>query len=88
MEVNDFDEYYPVDWTKYMNPVVDNNRCPACWAFATAASIEGRYSIKYGTKIKLSEQQMIDCCLTTYGCNGGLYTRALYYILSVEGLMK
>ena len=47
---------------KYMNPVVDQGHlCRSCWAFAATASIEGMFAIRFGEKLKLSEQQMIDC---------------------------
>ena len=44
-----------------MNAMADQGDCGACWAFAATATIEGMYSINYGRKIKLSEQQMVDC---------------------------
>ena len=44
-----------------MNPVRDQGSCGSCWAFAATATFEGRYAIKKGAKIQLSEQQMVDC---------------------------
>jgi C1A family cysteine protease len=79
-------KYYPIDYRSYMNPVVNQGDCNACWAFAATASIEGRYSIKYGYKIKLSEQQMIDCCYM--GCHGGLSNYALACIMKAGGQMR
>ena len=79
-------KYYPIDYRSYMNPVVNQGDCKACWAFAATASIEGRYSIKYGYKIKLSEQQMIDCCYM--GCHGGLSNYALGCIMKAGGQMR
>ena len=80
--------YYPIDYRSWMNPVVSQGRCSACWAFAATASIEGRYSIKYGIKIKLSEQQMIDCCYANLGCNGGSSDYALRCIYNAGGQMR
>ena len=47
----------PVDWRSKMNPVKDQGKsCESCWAFAATAAIEGRYAIKHGSKVNLSEQ--------------------------------
>jgi hypothetical protein len=81
--------YYPIDYRSWMNPVVSQGGdCGACWAFAATASIEGRYSIRYGYKQKLSEQQMIDCCSANLGCNGGSSDYALRCIMSAGGQMR
>lgn len=50
-------------------------------------NIESLYYIKYGEKIKLSEQQLIDCDTNNDGCKGGLMTTAYDYIMKVGGLM-
>ncbi len=45
-----------IDWRGQMNPVRNQGDCGSCWAFATVATTEGRYAIKYGKKVELSEQ--------------------------------
>lgn len=51
-----------VDWRSSMNPVRDQGNCGSCWAFATIATVEGRWSIKRGgQQISLSEQLLVDC---------------------------
>ena len=51
-----------VDWTSYMNSIRDQGSCGSCWAFATIATVEARWTIKHsGQRISLSEQQLVDC---------------------------
>ena len=73
-----------------MNPVVDQGHlCQSCWAFAATASIEGMYAIRFGEKLKLSEQQMIDCDINiNQNCRGGSPYYALVQILDAGGQMK
>ena len=78
----------PVDWRSYMNPVRDQGQCGSCWAFASIATTEGRYAIKHGgSKVQLSEQQLVDCAGATgnQGCNGGWASKALQYLQSAGG---
>ncbi len=62
----------PVDWRSRMNPIKEQRTsCLSGWAFAATAAIEGRYAIKHGKKVILSEQQMIDCATSSDGCVRG-----------------
>lgn len=77
------------DWRENgVNESIENQGiCWSCWAFTTVTNIESIYYIKYGEKIKLSEQQLIDCDTNNDGCRGGLMTTAYDYIKNVGGLM-
>ena len=70
----------PVDWRSKMNAVRNQGSCGSCWSFAATAAFEGRYAIKKGSKVELSEQQMVDCSTANNGCGGGWSSRALQYI--------
>jgi C1A family cysteine protease len=63
-----------------MNPVRNQGGCGSCWAFAAVATTEGKYAIKYGSKVLLSEQQLVDCTRDCYGCDGGWIDRGLNFI--------
>lgn len=67
------------DWRPYCNEIQSQGDCGSCWAFSGVAAIETSYHIKHNitdpkNKIKLSEQQMIDCdgAYGANGCKGGL----------------
>lgn len=72
-----------------MNAIKDQGKCGSCWAFAATATIEGRYAIKNkGSKVLLSEQQMVDCATDCKGCLGGWSSSALKYIKKAGGQMS
>ncbi len=71
-----------------MNPVRDQGDCGSCYAFAAVAVIEGRYAIKKGSKVQLSEQQIVDCSPEDFGCDGGLPSKSMNYIKSAGGSMS
>ncbi len=67
-----------------MNPVKDQGQCGSCWAFAATAAIEVRYAIKKGSKVNLSEQQMLDCS-PKGDCKGGWSNVAMDYVRDAGG---
>ena len=71
-----------VDWrTKgAVNPIKDQARCGSCWAFSATAAVEGAHFLKTGELLSLSEQQVVSCDHTSYGCNGGWQYSAFEYL--------
>lgn len=65
-----------------MGPVKNQGDCGSCWAFAATTIMETMQAIKYGTILKLSEQEALDCTdaeaklihgvdYRSFGCDGG-----------------
>jgi C1A family cysteine protease len=54
-------------------PVRDQGRCGSCWAFATVAPLECNILIRDGVLVDLSEQWLISCNRSNYGCSGGWF---------------
>jgi len=69
-----------LDYRSITNPIQDQGQCGSCWAFSTAAAIEG-YWAKTGHGIKkVSEQQIVDCVTSCSGCNGGWPYNAIDWV--------
>lgn len=74
-----------VDWfaAGKVQQVKDQKRCGSCWAFAAIGSVESAIAISGAALPNLSEQELVDCS-TDYdngGCNGGLPSLGLAYII-------
>lgn len=65
---------YDLRTTGLMTPVKDQGSCGACWAFATAASIESGWLKQGFTYGIISEDNLIDCHLFDESpCTGGSF---------------
>ena len=74
-----------LDWrpSGIVTYVKNQGSCGSCWAFAVASVLEGQYLKQAKTKMKippcssLSPQQLIDCDVVNYGCDGGDFVEGL-----------
>eukprot|EP01156_Anaeramoeba_ignava_P021112 Anaeramoba_ignava/c18192_g1_i1.p1 GENE.c18192_g1_i1~~c18192_g1_i1.p1 ORF type:complete len:277 (-),score=45.51 c18192_g1_i1:71-901(-) len=76
------------DWRKNnsVTPVKDEGDCGSCWAFGTTGCVEGCVAKASGKLVSLSEQQLVDCDHTCFGCSGGLASKAFQWIIQNKGI--
>jgi len=79
-----------IDWqvAGYVSPVKDQGNCGACYAFAANAALESGVAISLGITAapSLSNQEIVSCCSTTNGCNGGWMTTVWSWIIANGGI--
>ncbi len=75
------------DWRdnngNYVTTPKDQEYCGSCWAFASTGAIESKYLItknRPNVNIDLSEQILVSCDTSNYGCNGGLLANAASFL--------
>jgi cathepsin L len=75
------------DWRDkgIVNPIKDQAQCGSCWTFSVIQAQESQYALKKGKLYSLSEQNLVDCVDTCYGCDGGDEYLAYDYVIANQG---
>lgn len=71
-----------IDWRAagLVTNVKDQGQCGSCWAFSTTGTVEGQHAKVKNNLVSLSEQNLVDCSSSNYGCEGGWPSLAMGYI--------
>ncbi|XWS18507.1 hypothetical protein CRYUN_Cryun32bG0049900 [Craigia yunnanensis] len=77
-----------LDWRNYgiVTGIKDQGSCGSCWAFSSTGAIEGINALVTGDLVTLSEQELVDCDSTNYGCDGGYMDYAFEWVINNGGI--
>jgi putative hemolysin len=64
-------------------PVKNQGQCGSCWAFATVGPLECNIKIKDANEVDLSEQWLVSCNQSGWGCGGGWWAHD-YHLYSTD----
>lgn len=76
-----------LDWREQgaVTDIKDQAKCGSCWAFSAIASVEGAMVVQGKKKLlRLSEQNLVDCCTKCMGCSGGFMTSAYNWVIDEQ----
>ncbi|OHT08997.1 Clan CA, family C1, cathepsin L-like cysteine peptidase [Tritrichomonas foetus] len=75
-----------VDWrdSGIVNPIKDQGGCGSCWAFSVIQAMESQWAFVNKELPDLSEQNLVDCVVTCYGCGGGDEYLSYDYVLQFQ----
>jgi len=68
----------PSYYIGYYTPIKSTGGCGSGWAFVTTGVFEGIIKKKHGINVDLSEQYLIDCNTSGYGCLGGWFCHYMH----------
>ncbi|XP_073027153.1 low-temperature-induced cysteine proteinase-like [Primulina eburnea] len=88
MKISSCEAPTSLDWREHgvVTGVKDQGQCGSCWAFSSTGAVEGINALTTRELVSLSEQELVDCDSTNYGCNGGYMDYAFEWIINNGGI--
>lgn len=76
-------------WPSCIGPIRDQQICGSCYAFSSVMMLQDRFCIASQGQIKvtLSPEDMVTCNMGNAGCNGGLLSETINYLIT-EGVVS
>lgn len=70
-----------LDWraSGIVTPVRDQSTCGSCWSFGTVGIMESALGKSGAANVDLSEQFLVSCNTSGWGCDGGLTAHRYHY---------
>jgi cathepsin L len=65
-----------------VNPIKNQGNCGGCWAFSVIQAQETQWALVKGTLYTLSEQNLVDCVTTSFGCTGGYQAETVEWVIA------
>jgi len=81
MDTTNLPETWDWRFSSGVSSIKNQGGCGSCWSFAITKSLESALIVQNSdNEMDLSEQQMVSCVKTAYGCNGGFMDSADYVV--------
>lgn len=76
-------------WPPCIHGVRDQQLCGSCWAFASSGFLSDRFCIhsEGDINVVLAPQDLVACNFENFGCNGGMLTNTVDYLMK-EGIVS
>lgn len=63
-----------------ISAIEDQGQCGSCWAFSLTATLRDALILSGFPATRLSQQYLVDCARNSYGCQGGYFESANYFV--------
>lgn len=69
-----------LDLRPMLSPIEDQGDCGSCWSFSLTATLRDSLIADGKDPGRLSQQYLVSCAKDSYGCDGGDFSSAKYFV--------